>query len=108
MPLPNKKSVAYLKNGLTRQNRKDDILRNHATNLVILDVLPPMKYESAESYRRSWQTWQPETHGEALFNLENLTITAGEDIAYAHSYIRAVAHCPTAKRLLTWCAQRFA
>jgi ketosteroid isomerase-like protein len=45
----------------TRQNRKDDILKNHAANLVIFDVLPPMKYESAESYRRSWEEWQPET-----------------------------------------------
>ena len=72
----------------TRQSRKDDILKNHAANLVIFDVLPPMKYESAESYRRSWEEWQQETQGEAVFNLENLTITASEYIAFAHSYIR--------------------
>jgi len=43
----------------TQQNRKDEILKNHVPDLVIFDVLPPMKYESAESYRRSWDDWQP-------------------------------------------------
>jgi ketosteroid isomerase-like protein len=56
--------------------------------LVIFDVLPPMKYESADSYRRSWEDWEPDTRGEAVFNLENLTITAVRDLAFAHSFIR--------------------
>ncbi len=46
-----------------------------------------MKYENAESYRRSWKEWQPDTQGEAFFNLVNLTITAGNDVAFAHSFI---------------------
>lgn len=73
----------------TRQSRRDEVLKNHSANLVIFDVLPPMKYESAESYRRSWDDWQPDTQGEAVFDLENLTITAGNDVAFAHSFI----HC---------------
>ena len=43
----------------TRQSRRDEILKHHSAKLVIFDVLPPMKYESAESYRRSWDAWQP-------------------------------------------------
>jgi len=31
----------------TRLNRRDEILKHHSTNLVIFDVLPPMKYDSA-------------------------------------------------------------
>lgn len=78
----------------TRQNRKDDILKSHAAHLVIFDVLPPMKYESAEAYRRSWDEWQPDTQGEAVFNLENVAITAGEDIAFAHCFIRCGGTTP--------------
>lgn len=78
----------------TRQNRKNDILKNHAANLVIFDVLPPMKYESAESYRRGWEKWQPETEGEAIFNFENLTITVGSNIAFAHGFIRCGGTLP--------------
>jgi len=72
----------------TRQSRTDEILKHHSTNLVIFDVLPPMKYECADSYRRSWEEWEPDTRGEAVFNLENLTITAVSDLAFAHSFIR--------------------
>lgn len=78
----------------TRESRRDEVLKNHAANLVIFDVLPPMKYESAESYRRSWDEWQPDTQGEAVFDLENLTITAGNDVAFAHSFIRCGGTLP--------------
>jgi len=71
----------------TRQGRRDEILKHHSANLVIFDVLPPMKYDNSESYRRSWEEWQPDIKGEAFFNLENLTITAGSDVAFAHSLI---------------------
>ena len=71
----------------TRQNRKDDILKNHTPDLVIFDVLPPMKYESAEPYRRSWDDWQPETQGEGQFELENLAVTVGSNVAFAHCFI---------------------
>ncbi len=72
----------------TRQGRKEQVLRHHAEDLVIFDVLPPMKYESAEAYRRSWDEWQPETQGEAVFDLEELAITAREELAFAHCFIR--------------------
>ena len=72
----------------TRQSRMNDILKNHASDLMIFDVLPPMKYESAESYRRSWDGWQPDVRGEGVFNLEGLTIVAGVDLSFAHAFIR--------------------
>lgn len=81
----------------TRQNRKDDILRNHAADLVIFDVLPPMKYDGAESYRRSWGDWQPKTQGDAVFALEDLSITAGVDTAFAFCFIRCGGALPDGK-----------
>lgn len=55
----------------TRQGRQDDVLANHAQDVLIYDVLPPMKYESAAAYRKSWEDWQPETQGEIRFDLED-------------------------------------
>jgi ketosteroid isomerase-like protein len=78
----------------TRQNRKDEILKNHVPDLVVFDVLPPMKYESAESYRQSWDDWQPETQGEGQFDLENLSVTVSTDLAFAHCFIRCGGTMP--------------
>jgi ketosteroid isomerase-like protein len=72
----------------TRQNRTEDILRNHSADAVIFDVLAPMKYEGTEAYRRSWGDWQPHIRGEGVFQLENLVVSAGAEIAFAHCFIR--------------------
>ena len=78
----------------TRLNRQDEVLKNHVADLVIFDVLPPMKYESAESYRRSWDQWQPEAQEEGQFELEDLSVTAGTDVAFAHCFIRCGGTMP--------------
>lgn len=49
----------------TRQGRAGDILKNHAANVMIFDVLSPMRSDSVESYRRSRESGQPQTQGEA-------------------------------------------
>jgi ketosteroid isomerase-like protein len=78
----------------TRLNQKNDILKNHAEDLVIFDVLPPMKYESTAAYRRSWDKWQPETQGDVIFELEDLVITGGQDVAFAYGFIRCGGTMP--------------
>ena len=47
----------------TREGRLDQVLEHHAPDVIIYDVPPPMKYESAAAYRRSWGDWQPNTQG---------------------------------------------
>ena len=78
----------------TRQDRKDDILKNHREDVLIYDVLAPMKYDSANEYRASWGDWQPETAVEGQFDLENLEIAAGSEISVAHCFIRCGGQTP--------------
>jgi ketosteroid isomerase-like protein len=72
----------------TREGRRDDVLANHASDVLIYDVLAPMKYEGAAAYRASWGDWQPETQGEGRFDIEDLAITTGDDVAFAHAFVR--------------------
>jgi len=78
----------------TRENRLDDILTGHAPQALIYDVLPPLQYEGTEAYRRSWGDWQPATQGEDLFQLEDLVITAGAEVAFAHGLLRCGGRLP--------------
>jgi len=78
----------------TRENRKNDVLKNHSDDVLIYDVLAPMKYEGAEAYRGSWDEWQPETEGEGQFALEDLSVTAGADVAFATCFIRCGGTLP--------------
>ena len=81
----------------TRQGRQDDVLANHLADVLIYDVLAPMKYEGAAAYRQSWGEWQPDTKGEGKFELEGLSITAGPDVAFAHGFIRCGGDLPDGK-----------
>lgn len=81
----------------TRINLRDEILKNHAPDVVIYDVLPPMKYEGADAYRSSWDDWQPDTQGEGQFDLQDLTVVAGADVAFAHCFIRCGGALPDGK-----------
>ena len=72
----------------TKTGRKDDVLSRHLPNVLIYDVLAPIKYESAAAYRASWGDWQPDTKGEGIFQLEDLQITADQRVAFAHGMLR--------------------
>lgn len=73
----------------TRTGRRDEVLANHASDVLIFDVLPPLQYEGAAVYRKSWDEWQPETVSEGSFDLNELQVTAGQDVGFAHALI----HC---------------
>ena len=96
---------------MTRTGKQDQVLANHADDVLIYDVLPPMKYEGAEAYRRSWDGWQPDSNGEGQFKLQDLKITAGEDIAFAHAFIQCGGTLPNGKTFsdtvrATFCLER--
>ena len=71
----------------TRLDRRDEILANHASTAVIFDVMPPLKYEGVEAYRRSWDEWQPATEGEFRFEFRELSIVSGDQVAFAFGII---------------------
>lgn len=72
----------------TRTGQWDHVLANHLPDVLIYDVLAPMKYEGAAAYRQSWDEWQPTTQGEAQFDLQDLSVTVGVDVAFAHCFIK--------------------
>lgn len=78
--------------------RRGEVLVNHSPNVLIYDVLPPMKYEGAEAYRKSWGDWQPETQSEGQFELQDLVIHAGSTVAFAHGLIKCGGVLPSGKK----------
>ena len=81
----------------TRKGQRDHVLANHLPDVLIYDVLAPMKYEGATAYRQSWDEWQPDTQGEGQFDLQDLSVTAGVDVAFAHCFIKCAGVLPNGK-----------
>jgi ketosteroid isomerase-like protein len=81
----------------TRKGQRNDLLANHLPDVLIYDVLAPMKYEGAAAYRQSWDDWQPDTRGEAQFDLQDLSVSVGGDVAFAHCFIKCGGVLPNGK-----------
>ncbi|NDP47586.1 MAG: ketosteroid isomerase [Sulfuriferula multivorans] len=99
MSAPWAETASLSKSSYTVQftDSQDNVLTNHLPDVVIYDVLPPMKYESAESYRRSWGEWQPDAQGEVQFELQDLSVTAGAEVAFAHCFVKCGGTLPDGK-----------
>jgi len=91
----------------TRLGRQDEVLANHAPDVTIFDVLPPLKYESADAYRKSWDEWQPATEGPGLFEIHDLKVTAGDDLAFAHGLIHCGGTKPDGGTFQDWVRATF-
>ena len=82
---------------VTREGPQDDVLKNHSDNVLIYDVLPPLKYESAATYRASWDEWQPDAQGDMQFELEDLNVTTSPEVAFAHGLLQCGGTLPDGK-----------
>lgn len=67
----------------------DGVLADHAEDIVMFDVPPPDDgVRGIEAYRKTWQPffdWQAQG---ALFEIVELEVTAGADVAFAHALLR--------------------
>ncbi|WP_199300043.1 nuclear transport factor 2 family protein [Trichocoleus sp. FACHB-262] len=91
----------------TRLGRRDEVLISHASDVTIFDVLPPLKYEGADAYRQSWDEWQPTTEGPSLFEIHDLKITTGQDVAFAHCFIQCGGIQPNGMTFEEWVRATF-
>jgi ketosteroid isomerase-like protein len=91
----------------TRVDRRNEFFSNHTPDAVFFDVLPPMKYEVVKAYRKSWHQRQPETVGPGLFELHNLTITAGQNVGFAYAFIHCGGTKPSGEKFDDWVRATF-
>ncbi|PJE96486.1 DUF4440 domain-containing protein [Streptomyces carminius] len=65
------------------------VLADHADDIVMFDVPPPYRgVRGIDAYRESWPpffAWQAQG---ALFEIDSLDVTAGDDVAFAHALLR--------------------
>jgi uncharacterized protein (TIGR02246 family) len=81
----------------------EGVLADHAQDVVMFDVPPP--YEGArgmEAYRETWPPFFTWLARGAVFEIESLDVTAGDDVAYAFALLR----CGTPQELAAEPANR--
>jgi uncharacterized protein (TIGR02246 family) len=74
----------------------DRVLADHSADIVMFDVPPPKEgVRGIDAYRETWPPFFEWQRRGAVFDIVELDVTAGEDVAFAHALLR----CGTAEEL---------
>ena len=66
----------------------EGVMSLYAPEVVSFDIMPPLQYVGAEVFRKVWEEVFSSFQGPIDYEMHDLSITAGDDIAFAHSLNR--------------------
>jgi ketosteroid isomerase-like protein len=64
------------------------ILTNHAADMIMFDVPPPLQLRGIAAYEGSWPQFFDASPRPIKFDVVDLKITAGQDVAFAVALMR--------------------
>jgi uncharacterized protein (TIGR02246 family) len=70
------------------------ILQNHASDIVMFDVPLPFQSRGIESYQKSWQLFFSWSAEPIPFDITDMSITAGRDVAFVVATMRCAEPGP--------------
>lgn len=70
------------------------ILAHHDEDIVMFDVPPPFQSRGMEEYKKTWDLFFKYHKPSQTFDIEELAIIAGEDVAFAVAIMRCVSNPP--------------
>ncbi len=83
--------IRQLIDGWARALRAKDIegvMSHYARDILLFDLAPPLQYQGANAYRKNWEEWFATWQGPIGYEIHNLSVTAGDEVAFSHSLNR--------------------
>ena len=80
----------------------DGVMSMYAPDLVSFDIVPPLQYVGADVYRKHWGEALSSFPGPINYEVRDLDITVGGDVAFAHSFNRLSATLPNGQQIGNW------
>jgi uncharacterized protein (TIGR02246 family) len=65
-----------------RRRDIEGILKNHSPDIVMFDVPPPFQSRGIDAYRKTWDMFFSWTRDPIPFDVTDISITAGNDVAF--------------------------
>ena len=81
--------------------RKDyaGILQNHSPDIVLFDVPPPFQSRGIDAYEKSWRLFFSWSSNPIPFDITEMNITAGIDVAFVVATMRCAEPGPNGQQL---------
>ncbi len=85
---PNEAAIRRLIDGYVEAIRSHDlegVVSAYAPDLVAFDIVPPLRIVGAEAFRKVWQEVFEAFEAPLPYEVRELSITAGDEVAFSHS-----------------------
>jgi uncharacterized protein (TIGR02246 family) len=66
----------------------DAVMSHYAADIVTFDLAPPLQYTGADALKKSLEAWFPTFRGPVGYEIRDLCIIAGDDVAFCRSLNR--------------------
>jgi ketosteroid isomerase-like protein len=66
----------------------DAVMSHYAADIVTFDLAPPLQTTGADALKKSLQEWFPTFRGPVGYEIRDLCITTGDDVAFCRSLNR--------------------
>ncbi|MGE5334262.1 MAG: YybH family protein [Nitrososphaerota archaeon] len=80
----------------------DGVVAMYAPELVSFDIVPPLQYVGADTYRKHWAEAFSSFPGPIDYEIADLSITVGDDVAFSHSFNRLSGTMTNGQKVGNW------
>ena len=80
----------------------EGVMSFYAQEVVSFDIVPPLRYVGAEAFRKVWEEVFFVYQGPIDYEIHDLTITVGDDVAFTHSLNRISGTLNTGQKTDLW------
>jgi uncharacterized protein (TIGR02246 family) len=81
-----------------RTRNLDGILDKHSPDILMFDVPPPLQSKGIEAYKTTWDLFFSWFQDSGVFDIREMNITAGSDIAFATALMRCAGRKASEER----------
>jgi uncharacterized protein (TIGR02246 family) len=85
-----------------RDKNIEGVMSFYAPEVVSFDIVPPLRYVGAEAFRKVWEEVFLVYQGPIDYEIADLSITVGEDVAFAYSLNRISGTLHTGQQTDLW------
>ena len=85
-----------------RDKNIEGVMSMYAQEVVTFDIVPPLRYLGADALRNLWEEVFSSFQGPIGYELHDLSITVGDDVAFSHSLNRISGTLNTGQKTALW------
>ena len=85
-----------------RDKNIEGVMSMYAQEVVTFDIVPPLRYVGADAFRKVWEEVFFVYQGPIDYEIHDLTITVGDDVAFTYSLNRISGILDTGQKTDLW------